>query len=112
MNTDQKPGLGVVEEILETHCEAWPSGVPLPAGATPHAARVVLNVAGNGEYGYKGYASGFMRSLCDTVIRADRVNRGKLHAGFPEVVDAVDLYERVGLEATQALAEMDDQPGP
>jgi len=93
-----------VEEILETHCAAWPHGVPLPAGATPHAARVVLNVQG---YGYPGYPSDFDRALCRVVFAGDRAHRGRLCAVYPEMVDAVELHERSGVAATRALAGSD-----
>lgn len=77
--------------------------------ATPHAARIVLDVTGHGE---RGYASSFTRSLCEAVFAADRVNRQKLRVAFPEIVDAVNMYERVGLATTMALANAERTPGP
>lgn len=102
MTTDRKQRLGVVEEILETHCEAWPSGVPLPVGATPFTAQVVLHYTGYGEDDVE--VSVFDRALCHAAFVGDRVERGKLHHRFPEMVEAVELYERAGLAAVLDLA--------
>lgn len=98
---------GVIEAILADR--DWPHGVPRPVAATPHTARVVLDVTGGKDdaHGYKGYAGTFDRVLCRQVIEAGRIKRSRIHRDQPAMVDAVDLYERAGLAAALTLAGID-----
>jgi hypothetical protein len=81
----------------------------LPAGfdnaATAHEARVVLNVTG---YDYAGYAGDWARLLCQFAFKCDRHNRALLRLSFPAMVDAVDLFQNVSLEAVRLLAESEE----
>jgi len=83
-------------------------GGRLMTAATPHTARVVLDIVAGGE---AGYATGYDRALCRVIFQADQVHRGKLRGVYPEMVDAVEQYEREGAEATRALAGSDRPPG-
>lgn len=109
MTTDPTPipGHVSVEDILATYGGVWPDELPRPIAATPHAAAVVLDITGAG---FVGYASDFARLLCRLAFKADDVNRRRLRLAFPEMVDAVNLYERVGIKATKALADSEEAP--
>lgn len=83
----------------------WPvAPAVVGAAATPHTARVVLDVAGC--QGYAGHGSEFDRSLCRLVLVADHGVRAWLRLRWPAMVDAVNLYEDVGVAPTTALAEV------
>ena len=102
--TDDEPTTmhGVVEAILEDRL--WPHGVPRPVAATPHTARVVLDVQGVTRY---AAATDYDRALCREVLAANQVKRGRIHQREPAMVDAVALRELGGLAATVTLAGID-----
>lgn len=73
---------------------------------TPHAARCVLDVAGEA---HANYASGFTRSLVQCIFKADDGNQAKLALGFPAFVLAVRLYKHdvLGVKKLHDIAKRD-----
>jgi hypothetical protein len=91
-----------VQETVDIY-RLWPvAPAVVGAAATPHTAKVVLDVAGCS--GHAGYGSDFDRQLCRAVLAADLGDRARLRLSFPAMVDAVNLYEQVGVEAVWVLA--------
>lgn len=74
-------------------------------GTTPEQRQAAIHVLGHFDQGYYK-AGGFTEKLIDAISHADRHNRAMLNQAFPELVEAVTLYQHVdgGLETLKEQA--------
>lgn len=73
---------------------------------TPHYARVMLSVMGEG---YRGYASDSATGLVLAALRLDDDNLERLALGFSELVGAVRIYRHIGVDELVRIASGDQQ---